>query len=266
MAAALALGLLGSDPAARRLATAAELVATQVGVRTVSVPLRKGVAARLMCPESADKLVDLYVDRAEEVGGLTPYYGIVWPAASTLASVIDSYVRPGDRVVELGAGLGLCGIACGLLASPGRVLLTDHDQAAVTLSRGSAAASGVRHLVDAKVLDWTALETWPEASFDTALAADVIYELSACAHIAAVADWVLAAESGRLVIADQLHRPHREALKDAMRDRGFNLKGERHVEAIVAPPEAARSDGGQGSTADSNGVAETGVVITVFSR
>ncbi len=52
-------------------------------------------------------------------------------------------VRPGDRVLDLGCGCGLYGLAAARLGA-GEVVLTDIDPAAVACARRNAARNGVR--------------------------------------------------------------------------------------------------------------------------
>lgn len=213
---------LHAPPAARgaRESAAMRIVKETVGLSELQVPAPGGDDVTLIAPACADKLLEAYVEHEAAFGHRTPYYGIVWPAAVALAREMDRRVVQGDAVLELGSGLGLGGIAAALTRQPARVTLTDHDPVAVELGLASAAANGVRHLVDGAQLDWTRPDEWPADGYSLVIAADVIYEPAAAAHVAEVARRSLR-RGGRFVCADLLHRPFRPQLREALLARGF---------------------------------------------
>lgn len=111
-----------------------------------------------------------------------------WPAGVLLCDYLveQRHLLHGANVVELGCGLGLCGLVAASLASPsGRVVLTDGDAdccaraAANVLSnaRADAAPCVVRRLRwgdaahDAALLDEAGVR-----SFDLVIGGDVVYD------------------------------------------------------------------------------------------
>ena len=136
------------------------LVRTFVGLMSRDICIGGGASARIALPKCQDKLLDLYIERAAEMEERTPYYGVVWPSAVGLARAVGAHVRDGDRVLELGCGLGLGGIASALTANPSQVLLTDYDPAAVRLARMSAKLSRVSHVVRSAPIDWNYRPSW----------------------------------------------------------------------------------------------------------
>lgn len=225
---------------------ALDLLRRSVGLAELSIPLPEGTVS-LVAPASQDQLLNVYVQHSDELEERTPYYGIVWPSALVLARTIAEHVRPGDAVVELGAGLGLPGIAAAITGRPSTVWMTDHDPAAVALAQLSAAANGVEDVCEAHTLDWFDAEAWPERSFDVAIAADVIYEPQACAPIARVLARILR-PGGRFVLADGRARPHRAALRAELLaggDQALFVEGgaEREVHAPTMPGGAGEGVG-----------------------
>ncbi len=84
--------------------------------------------------------------------GYAPWWATPWPGAVMLAEHVIACVEPGpEPVLELGAGLGLAGIA---LARAGhRMAITDYDEDALEFVRASARLNEVT-LHEVKLLDW----------------------------------------------------------------------------------------------------------------
>ena len=184
--------------------------------------------ASLLVPSDQDALLNLYITNEKDFGGLTPYYGVVWPSALALCRHVGpDAVPPGSRVLELGCGVGLSGIAAAIGSSPESVLLTDLDPLAVELAQLGAEASGVADVCTCAVRDWHALDTWPEeGGFDVVLGADVIYEPEACDAIAALLTRVLK-PGGVFILADGKARRNRALLWEGLLSGGaFQKIGE----------------------------------------
>ena len=123
-----------------------------------------GVTLTLTRPVAPDELID---EDAFAVDEFLPYWAELWPAAMALAAALPE-VR-GLRVVELGCGLGVPSLVAA--ARGADVTATDWADDAIRLLRENAA----RNMLDvrAETRDWR--DDW-EATFDLALAADVLYE------------------------------------------------------------------------------------------
>ena len=76
-----------------------------------------------------------------------PYWAELWPSAIALARWVSRYPGlEGKRVLELGCGLGLSGIAAA--AAGARVTMTDYDEDALLFARFNAALNLPDDFVD----------------------------------------------------------------------------------------------------------------------
>jgi len=106
----------------------------------------------------------------------------VWSGATRLCDVLaaadaagSSFVR-GRRVVELGAGVGLCGLLAARLGAA-HVVLTDVGAALLETLEENAILNNLSHAVSIRSLDWGSCgDDTPHA--DTVLGSDVIYDTS----------------------------------------------------------------------------------------
>ena len=223
------LGLVVLARPARTCATEASLslLRNNVGLTHLDVPVDDdGVVASLVVPSDQDELLNMYITHEAELGGLTPYYGVIWPSALALSRNVGPSEIEGAAVLELGCGVGLAGIAAALTGAPRSVLLTDLDPIAVELSRLGAERSGVAQICSCAVRDWHQLDTWPAAAFDVAIAADVLYEPEACDAIAALLARTLR-PGGTFLLADGKGRRNRPLLWEGLLASGaFERDGE----------------------------------------
>jgi predicted nicotinamide N-methyase len=124
----------------------------------------------ILRPPDAAELIDEDEFAHEE---FLPYWAELWPSGVALARAAERLVAPGDRVVELGCGLGVASVAAALAGA--QVLATDWAADALDFTAENAARNGAT--VE------TALVRWEEpgslvdrAPWDWVLAADVLYE------------------------------------------------------------------------------------------
>lgn len=101
-----------------------------------------------------------------------PCWADIWPAAYGLALYLWEKVhfQPGERVLELGAGLGLPGIVCGLKGA--QAVLSDFNPLALEIAQENARRNGVD--VELLLEDWRTFAC--REKFDYILAADILYE------------------------------------------------------------------------------------------
>lgn len=106
-----------------------------------------GAEIKLVLPESEDLVVDMYaaLGRPDD----DPHWATLWQGSVALAEEVLSnpaLVR-GKRVLDLGTGLGLAGIAAGL-AGAEEVVLTDREPRALYCALCAAAANGLNVVDD----------------------------------------------------------------------------------------------------------------------
>jgi len=101
-----------------------------------------------------------------------PFWAVVWPSARALAQVVASVEDlSGKRVIELGCGTGLVGLAAA--ARGASVILSDLVPESIELALRNAKRNGLE--VEGLIMDWSQP---PEdlGVFDGICAADVLYD------------------------------------------------------------------------------------------
>ncbi len=131
-----------------------------------------GHVLKLTVPNRPDDLLDdREVLSANERDDYMPYWAYLWPAAIPMAAAVLSSDWPlGTRVLELGCGVGMVGIAA--LAKGYRVSLTDYDAKSVAAARHNAQLNGFDDF-EAFELDW---RHPPARTFPVILGCDLLYE------------------------------------------------------------------------------------------
>lgn len=185
---------------------------------TVGVAHRRGKRVfRLLTPADPDAVLEEHA--AAEVPG-DPYWATVWPVARTLAARLlgDPFPR-GTRVLELGCGSGLAGLAAASAGSA--VTATDVDPRAVALAAANGALNGLP--LTAEILDWFAPPVLTaEERFDRVIGADLLYQPDLHAPLLATLAAVLAAD-GEAVLADP-GRTAAAAFLHAAADAGWRVR------------------------------------------
>jgi ETFB lysine methyltransferase len=173
----------------------------RTATRTVSLG---GRDVELLSPANADDLIseDDYV-KDERL----PYWADLWPSAQILAREVREMRLAGERVIELGCGLGLVAIAATLAGA--QVTATDYyDDAVLFSTLNVAEATGA--VIEARMVDWTAMPS-DLGRFDVVLSSDVLYEPRYAALVASAITTTLrrggeaiVADPGRIACADFL--------------------------------------------------------------
>lgn len=164
----------------------------------------------LTCPTGMDALLDELASRpatdTDVADERLPYWAELWPSALALAAHIGSHETSLSDVsaIELGCGLGLVGIAAGLLGA--RVLLTDYMPTALDFAAVNW-WDNLQTMPTIQRLDWR--EPDPDLQTDLLLAADIIYERRAFAPVLRAFDALLTS-TGRILLAEPRRRLARE--------------------------------------------------------
>ncbi|MBI5250847.1 MAG: methyltransferase domain-containing protein [Desulfomonile tiedjei] len=124
----------------------------------------------------ADMQIRMLAPRDKEDSGsrISFWWGIT-SAAVVLARHIESHCEDfyGRRVIELGCGLGLTGIAAGLAGA--NVLFTDYVSQALEFAERNALLNGLEQgAFDTGILDWE--NPGPLQEFDVALGSEIVYD------------------------------------------------------------------------------------------
>jgi ETFB lysine methyltransferase len=166
----------------RRFRTAARVV--QIGGRDVT----------LLSPANADDLIseDDYV-----MDERLPYWADLWPSAQILAEEVRTMRLAGQRVLELGCGMGLVAIAATMAGAT--VTATDYYEDALLFTRLNA-AEATGQTIATRMIDWSKM---PDdlGRFDVVLASDVLYEPRYAAMVASSIAATLA-RGGEAIVAD----------------------------------------------------------------
>ena len=154
---------------------------------------------RIVRPPDPGAMIDVARFEEEE---FMPYWAELWKSGVTLAGVVAERDLRGQRVVELGCGLGVPSVAAALAG--GTVLATDWAPEALEVTEQNAALNGVR--VRTLLVDWSKPAALVAlAPFDLVLCADVLYEprnVDALLDLLPkLADEVLLGEPGRTTAA-----------------------------------------------------------------
>ncbi len=150
----------------------------------------------LLLPEPADPVAYVQTRVAPGHDDLPdlPYWTKLWPAALVLAGLAAGLAPPkgadpDEPILELGAGLGLPGLAAA--AQGRRVILSDLDPDALEFARAAVELNHLEDRVEVRALDWTV----PPADlgrFHTVLGAEILYHRPLYPHLARLLARVLA--------------------------------------------------------------------------
>jgi predicted nicotinamide N-methyase len=186
-------------------------------LRQIALPASEHVMRAVRVWEVDD--LERYVDRAALLGDQDPvdppYWALVWSGAEALARAVTAGASlVGKRVLDLGTGLGLSGLAAALHG--GHVTFVDRSPEALAFVALSAAANGLSDW-ECVLLDFT-LDAL-DHRFDLILAADVVYDRTHHEALAGFLDRHLEPR-GAIWITDRLYVAT-DLFFARMRERGF---------------------------------------------
>lgn len=171
-------------------------------IRQVALTSADGTsqAVRLYEVDDLERYVDVGALLGERDPVDPPYWALVWSGAEAVArALMAGPSLVGQTVLDLGAGLGLAGVAAALRGA--RVCFADRCPEALAYAAASAAANGLVGW-DCVQLDFTSDQI--ARRFDRILAADVVYDR---AHHAALASFLERhlAHGGSIWLTDRLY-------------------------------------------------------------
>jgi predicted nicotinamide N-methyase len=132
-----------------------------------------GRTVRLLRPRNGDAILDELLAEDDPDEDRLPFWAELWPSGTALAEAVAGRALAGRRVLELGCGLGLVGVAAALAGA--RVLSVDRSPEAITFAAANAARNGVTLRTAVCAFDQPE-ELIAEAPWELVLAADVLYE------------------------------------------------------------------------------------------
>ncbi|MBW3543908.1 MAG: methyltransferase [Planctomycetes bacterium] len=176
-----------------------------------------GRSFSLTLPADPDAFLEAPAEvREHQCDGYMPYWPYLWPAAIDMGRrVLETRWTSGMRALEIGAGVGLVGIAA---ASAGLdVTVSDYRVDAVRVAMHNARRNGLAS-VRGRVLDWRSppAEQWP-----LILGCDVVYELAHHEPILALLEKSL--DHGGSAWIGDAGRQHAAAFVAAACRRGFSV-------------------------------------------
>jgi predicted nicotinamide N-methyase len=160
-------------------------------------------------PIDSDKLLDHpWCRSAYAADEYVPYWPTLWPSARMLAKAIvrepwDEANKP-VRVLEVGSGLGLAGIAC--LARGLRVTFSDVDETALTFAAANARLNGFHTGFHTQPIDFRCPPE--DERYPVVIGSDLMYEERLVDPLVRFLDSVLA-PGGKCLIADPDRLPAR---------------------------------------------------------
>jgi predicted nicotinamide N-methyase len=174
---------------------------------------------RVVHPADPEALVDAIDPAAPGAAESIPYWAEVWPAAVALGRHLVGLDLAGRRAIELGAGVGLAGLAAARAGAS--VLLTDVSDEALGFARRNAELNGLA--VDCARLDWFdhGGADLLAGAFDLVLAADVLYERRLVEPLARLVPHLLA-PGGTALLTDP-RRPYAREFTAAIAARASGL-------------------------------------------
>jgi predicted nicotinamide N-methyase len=186
--------------------------------RTVTRAMR--IAERdvtLLSPANADDLIseDDYV-----LDERLPYWADLWPSAQILGNEVAIMRLAGQRVLELGCGLGV--VAIGAAMAGADVTATDYYEDSLLFAKLNVADATGKDIAT-RMVNWVEM---PDdlGRFDVVLASDVLYEHRYASLVAdAIAKTLV--RGGEAIVAD----PGRIALDEFLEecsDRGLASEGD----------------------------------------
>ncbi len=156
----------------------------------------------ISAPEDLEELVNRITNEEFQRDERIPYWADIWHSAVALGLFINRnpLLVAGRKVLELGCGLGVCGVVAALRGA--EVSFSDYDEHALRFAELNLLANAPDSTAEFLLLDF---REPPERKWECLIAADVIYEERFIEPLLGCIDAALA-ENGFLLLA----HPNRE--------------------------------------------------------
>ena len=146
--------------------------------------------------------------------GAFPFWVKLWESSMALAAFVATLTpRPGETLLELGAGLGAPGLAAARRGFA--VTLTDYEEEILDIQRVNAAANGLDN-VTCRLLDWKAPPQLER--YDTIIGAEILFREEFFAPLLNLFDTLLAPD-GVIYLAHDMRRKSLPAFLRQAEDR-----------------------------------------------
>ena len=165
-----------------------------------------------------NRLLDELAIENHLLGSNFPFWAELWPSALALARYIwDNMDFQGERVLELGCGLGLVGIVA--RKKQAKVLMTDYNDDALMFAKHNAIKNECGD-IQFRSMDWQH-PNLDNQKFKYILASDVIYEEQNWLPIVNIFDAHLD-EHGEIMLSEP-NRPNAQGFFEILRRQGFSF-------------------------------------------
>ncbi len=224
---------------------------------------KEPILREIVKPPNVEALYEWYCEQ-KRTPNADPSWGVLWPTAMSLTNYLltecgsedetqnPSFAIQNKTVVELGAGLGLCGLAAAALGAK-NVILTDREPYALHCAMATAACNGLSNsLVQSAILDWLD-PVLPSSSFcDIIVASDVLYDGETIHAFANACEKLIDPSNGGLLLLsdpkEERFPSARKMLYGALSALGEENTRSMHCEVLDLPPITPSTDNGSTST------------------
>ncbi len=223
---------------------------------------REPILREIVKPPNVEALYEWYCEQ-KQTPNADPSWAVLWPTAMSLANFLlsecstenkndSSLVIQNKIVVELGAGLGLCGLVAAALGAK-HVTLTDREPYALHCAMATAACNGLSNsIVQSAILDWSDPCLPSSSVCDVIVASDVLYDGETIQAFANACETLMDPQKGGLLLLSDPREERfpnaREMLREALSALGEKRKRSIQFQVLDLPPINSCTDSETAST------------------